>query len=128
MNGGAEKQAPHRLPDDPGTGAEKQQRLEERRQILDLSVAVGVPGVGRSARNTHRPQCDQGCGQVEARVHRLGDDTQATGPQADHDLGASQKQRSQNGIECHRPLVAVGSGERERVSVLVMVMAGHVSQ
>ncbi len=58
----------------------------ERRQALDLAVAVMMLLVGRLVRHLHHHPGDHGGDQIDRRVQRLGDQREAADRDADHEF------------------------------------------
>ena len=73
----AEKQPLQRLQDDVQGGEQQQAGFDKRRKILDFAVAVGMIGIGRPVGNAHRQIGDDRGDQVQARMQRLGEHSQA---------------------------------------------------
>ncbi len=86
-----------RLEGDRGRADEDQDPLDRRRQVLDLLVPVAVRLVGRLVGLAHRQQGDHRCDEVDARVHRLGEDRHRPGDRAGHHL-----EQDQGGVGEHR--------------------------
>ena len=59
----------------------------ERRQALDLAVAVMMFLVGRAVGNPHHHPGDDGRDQVDRRVQRFGDQRETADRDADHEFG-----------------------------------------
>ena len=76
-----------RLVDDPDAGDQQEHGLEQRREVLELAVAVGVFAIGGPAGDPHRPERDGRRHQVEPGMGGLGKNAQAVGPEADAQLG-----------------------------------------
>ena len=95
----------HRLEDDHARADEDQHRLDRRREVLDLVVAVGVVDVGGLVGRAHRDVGDDRRDQVDRRVHRLGDDRHRAGDRAGRELEHDQdrvrgdRQRRRAGLD-----------------------------
>ncbi len=92
-----EEQPLDRLIDDPGTGAEQEERLEKRGEVFDLAVAVGVLFIRGAAREADRHQGDERGNEVKAAVRHLREDAEAAG----HDPHDQLEQRQKDGCD-HR--------------------------
>ena len=89
-------EAVKRFADDPDAGEQEQAGLEQGREVLYLSVTVEMFGVGRLARDAHREHGHDGGYQVEAGMRRLGEDAEASGPDADDDLEGGEPYRREH--------------------------------
>ena len=67
--------------------------------MLGLAVAVLMPGVRRAHRDSDREERQERRDQVGARVHRLGENTEAAGRDARAELQPDQGQRGEDGEE-----------------------------
>ena len=79
-------QSMDRFADDPDAGGKQEQCLEERREILGLTMSVEVCAIRRPPGEAHRKQGHEGGDQVEAGMRGFGEDAQAAGEQADDDF------------------------------------------
>jgi len=89
------------LIDDPGAGEEEEARFDQRREVFDLAVAVGVVAVGRLIGVAHGQQGDDGGHQVQSGMGGLGQDAQALGHEADDQLEGGKKQSGAHGDGRH---------------------------
>ena len=69
----AKKQPLHSFPDDVGGGENEQARLQERREILDLAMTVGVVGIGRAVGNSNREIGNNRGDEIQRRMQGLGE-------------------------------------------------------
>ena len=107
-----EEQPLRRFMDDPNAGDKQQQGLEEGREVLDLSVAVGVLAVGGPAGDAHGPERHGGGQQVEPRMQGLGENAQAVGREPDAELRAGQQEGRRQRRHGDPAFFPVGAGER----------------
>ena len=117
-----EKEPVARFVDDPHAGDQQQQRLEQRREILELAVAVGMLAVGGQARHPHGPKRHGGGDQVQGGMRRFGQNAQAVRPQADDDFDRRQKHRRHQRPERHPAFFAIGT---RNIDVKFWVGIGH---
>ena len=97
-NGGsAEEQPLKRFPDDVERGEEQQARLDERRKALHFSVAVEMIRVRRFVRHADGKIRDHRGDQIENRVQRFGENSQAA-----CDDGENHLQRDEHHGRAHR--------------------------
>ena len=86
----ARHQPLHRFPDHHAREQEQQRRLGERRDALDLAVAVLMLGVGRLAGKPHREIGQHRRGKIDQRMAGLGQDRERAGQKPDHGLRRRQ--------------------------------------
>ena len=99
-------QALRRLEDHEGREDEQQSGLDQRRDALDLAVAVVMLLVGRLSGDAHRVPGHHGRDEVERRVRGLGDQRERAGQRADERLGDRQAARGCDRRECDPFLVS----------------------
>jgi len=80
-----------RLADNQQGQAEKQAGFDQRRQRLELAMAIMMFGVGRLFRLPHRIKSQHGGAGVDKGVSGLGEQRQRAGPEPRRKLGDSQK-------------------------------------
>ena len=76
----------------PPAEEQEQRRLAERRDVLELSVAIGVRGVGRPVRHPHRHPGHAGREEIDAGMQRVGDQREAADGQPDDKLRRRQNE------------------------------------
>ena len=102
----AEKEPPHRFPDDPRTGGDEQAGLDESGKVFNFAVPKGVLRVRGYIRNPHRNVGDRRRDQVQAGVHGLGKNSQAAGPNSDRQFQCGQQHRRPDGSQGDSLLLA----------------------
>ena len=87
----AKKQTVERLVNDVERGQRQQPGLDERGEILILSMAIGMPLIGRLIRHANREKGNDGRNQVQTGVQRFGKHAEASGPHHQKSLQRNQK-------------------------------------
>ena len=91
---------------DPHRGQQQEPGLDERREVFDLPVTILMVGVGWFVRDSHRKQRDERRQQVKSGMGRLGENAQAGGARAHHDLQDGDQQCGKHRIESDGALLA----------------------
>jgi hypothetical protein len=93
--------------DNPGARGQQQHRLEHRREVLDLSMSVGVSADGGLARKPHRHPGHERRDKIQGRVSRFRQNAQAARQNSDHDFQACQSNRGGDGVGRGLPLLSI---------------------
>ena len=84
---------------------QQQAGLDERRKVLDFSVAILMVGVCRFIRDPHREERDRSSNQIQSGVRRFRQDTQTAGGNPDNDFQRSDCHGRKNRIGGNRALL-----------------------
>ncbi len=101
-----EKQPVDGFMNDPDAGREQQNGFEQRREILDLAMAIRVLTIGRARRHTDRKPGDTGSHQIQCGMGGFGQNTETARCEADDEFQTRQKDGSQYGTDRDEFLLA----------------------
>ena len=91
-----EKEPSYGLVDDPDTGDQQKQGLDEGGEVLDLPVAIVMLTVRWPPGDPNRQECNDRRNEVKTAVGRLRKETQAVSQQPHHQLHAGKENGSQD--------------------------------